>query len=274
MYTATQGMVRVYSGVDASVLWEWRAVDHTRDGLTQFGARLGAGQDINGDGYDDVLVASPKDAPSGNYPLGSVTVFSGRTGELLWRIFSPELSYVTQWLALYGDLNDDGLADFGKGNPDAEPHGAGSGRITVYAGARGDVDRLCPARPDSVGPGARLETSGPIGIGNNGLTLTASGAVPGQFAFFLYGPERPPASLGDARLCLGPPVFRLPGLVKVQLDGSAAKTLDFTEPHLRSGPGRISPGAATVFQLCYRDPDGPGGSGFHLSDALRIRFLP
>jgi hypothetical protein len=46
--------------------------------------------------------------------------------------------------------------------------------------------------------------------------------------------------------------------------------LDLTAPPADAGPGAITAGTSWSFQLWYRDPAGPGGSGFNLSDGLRV----
>jgi hypothetical protein len=65
-WSPTHGMVRVYSGADASILHEWQADVVTSSPYTRFGQRVSGGGDVNGDGYDDVLVAAPDEFDYGN----------------------------------------------------------------------------------------------------------------------------------------------------------------------------------------------------------------
>ena len=59
-----------------------------------------------------------------------------------------------------------------------------------------------------------------------------------------------------------------------QIDGNgqAQRLVDFTSPPAGSGPGQITPGSTWYFQFWYRDPQGPGGTGFNTSDGLEVRF--
>ena len=82
---------------------------------------------------------------------------------------------------------------------------------------------------------------------------------------------------GDGRLCVGSGatgVFRLlppkpsgPGGV-MTWSGLVAMT--------QSNPpvGQIAPGQTWYFQAWYRDPSGPCGSGFNLSNGLQVTFTP
>ena len=59
------------------------------------------------------------------------------------------------------------------------------------------------------------------------------------------------------------------GLRRSNLDGVAWIPVDYAA--LPAG-GAISAGSTWYFQLMYRDPLGPGGSGFNLTDGVRIPF--
>ena len=48
--------------------------------------------------------------------------------------------------------------------------------------------------------------------------------------------------------------------------------LDITDPP--SPSGQITVGSSWNFQFWYRDPAGPGGTGFNLSDGLHAIFCP
>jgi len=270
-FTATHGMVRVYSGLDARILYEWQADEHTVSGGTKMGYRVRGGEDLSGDGVPDVLVSAPYDGNEmGAGPgAGSTLVFSGRTGALLWRVFDPEGSWGVWWMDLLGDIDGDGLSELAMGNPDADHGYDYSGRVWIYRGAVGDAEGFCGARPNSTGAAARIAKSGPIGIEDDFLTLSVSGAVPLALALFFYGAERAPVPFGEGALCIGAPFFRLYPPLSVGLNGSVARALELDQPPLDSGPGQALPGSTWAFQLWYRD-----GLAFNLSDALRIQFLP
>jgi len=269
-YQATQGSVRVYSGVDAHVLLHLEGEDYTHY-YAQFGHRIAGGKDVNGDGTPDILVG----APNGGFVIqGEAFVFSGSTAMIVWRLKGVETGMrLGTGLALLDDTDLDGIADFAIG--DVSSFGLDwNGRVTVYAGARGDAVRYCDTAPNSTGPGASIDLDGPIGIGNNELVLLATGAVPGELGLFFYGEDAVQLPFGDGFRCVGGATFRLGPPQTVGPDGSDLRPLDFTAPPMDSGPGAVTPGSTWSFQHWYRDPQGPGGSGFNLSDALRIQFTP
>src|SRR5262249_31356168 len=72
------GGARVFSGADASVIWTFGGTI-VNDAFGQTVAGLG---DINGDGYDDVIVGTSF-APGAAQP-GYAKVFSGATGAVLY----------------------------------------------------------------------------------------------------------------------------------------------------------------------------------------------
>ena len=119
--------------------------------------------------------------------------------------------------------------------------------------------------------------SGSLAISQNDLTLTSAGGVPGAFGLFLYGPEADSTPFGDGTLCVGPGSAGLFYLFPPELtepDGTLALPLDLAAPPLGSGPGKLTPGSSWNFQCIYRDPAGPGGTGFNLSDAISFVFCP
>ena len=101
------GSVRVFSGVDGSVLYDFEGV---RAG-DQFGRSVSAG-DLNGDGYADLIVGSP----IGDRFLtnrGSVWVFSGFDGSVLYNFDGPmNFSRFGHSVSNAGDTNGDGVPDF------------------------------------------------------------------------------------------------------------------------------------------------------------------
>ncbi len=56
--------------------------------------------------------------------------------------------------------------------------------------------------------------------------------------------------------------------------GDLSRALDLTQPPASAGPGMIGAGEEWNFQFWYRDPTGPGGTGFNFSDGLSVHFCP
>lgn len=271
----TRGAVRIFSGADASLLLEVIGPGSNNMEWTNFGDVIDGGGDVNGDGAGDVLVGAPWE----DLGDGTLTVLSGRTGTLLWKVHSPDPldGWHGRHMTMMEDLTGDGIAEFAHGWGLADHGGLDAGRVTMYAGSPGDAERICVSSPNSAGPGATLHLKGPISAGNNELTLAATGAIPGQAGLFFYGPDVVNQPFGDGILCVGPGnlgLVRLGDAVVVDGAGTAERPVDFQAPPLKSGPKAWTPGSTWTIQFWYRDPAGPGGSGFNTSDAMRVTFTP
>jgi hypothetical protein len=128
----------------------------------------------------------------------------------------------------------------------------------------------CVTSLSSVSDGATLSTSGSTSLAANDLTLRTADAVPSQFGLFFYGPTETGQFFGHGILCVTGGVTRLPVLITDAL-GAAEQDLDVTLP---LHAGQITAGSTWFFQFWYRDPAGPGGTGFNLSDGLNVTFCP
>jgi hypothetical protein len=100
-----------------------------------FGFSVGAAGDVDGDGYDDVIVGAYHYQ---NF-LGRVYVYAGaaagvRADPLFTAVGESENSYFGRSVGTAGDVNGDGHADVVVGAP---AHGDYTGRVYVYAGAVG-----------------------------------------------------------------------------------------------------------------------------------------
>jgi hypothetical protein len=128
-----KGYVRVYSGVDASVL-------HTFSGVGQGQGTLGAAADgagdFDGDGHDDIVVTSGLNGTLGGlFSPGRVRVFSGATGVELFAVTGSESHHQLGFeVAGAGDLDGNGFDDVlasGLLGP------AGTGSVTAWSGPSG-----------------------------------------------------------------------------------------------------------------------------------------
>jgi hypothetical protein len=125
----------------------------------------------------------------------------------------------------------------------------------------------CVTSPNSVGPGARIDSSGTLSCAANDLVLTVSGAVPGQVGLFFCGQGMAQVPFFDGVRCVGDPgtgLVRLGPPLVIERDGTLARPLDIQV----DGEGGFHPGQELNFQFWYRDPAGPGGTGANTSDAL------
>ncbi len=129
----------------------------------------------------------------------------------------------------------------------------------------------CASLPNSTGNAAKLIHSGTLSALLNNLTLITTGCPPDKFGIYFYGPGQTSVPFGDGVLCVGSPYNRLP-LVFTGPNGVGAYSLDYTDP---APPGlHIGPNQTWNFQFWFRDPGGPLGSGFNLSNALELTFCP
>ena len=117
-----------------------------------------------------------------------------------------------------------------------------------------------------------MSSAGSTSVFQNDMELYASGVPANQFGIFFYGPDEASLPLGDGTLCVGAGglgLFRLP-VVLTSVFGIASYTLDYTQPPLDTGSGAVMAGTVMNFQHWYRDPLGPGGTGFNLSNGYEV----
>lgn len=131
------GSAYVYSGEDGSLLYEMNG-DSTGD---QFGLSVASAGDINEDGKAEFIVGAPYADPDGLNTAGSVYVYSGADGSLLYRkngaIADDGLGFSVN---SSGDVNGDGSPDFIIGAWFASPNGlSGAGSVFVYSGSDGSL---------------------------------------------------------------------------------------------------------------------------------------
>jgi len=116
-----------------------------------------------------------------------------------------------------------------------------------------------------------------LSITFNDFSLQVDDAPPAQFSLFFYGAGQTSSPFGDGTLCVsggGLGVFRLGPPAQTDSVGSITRLLDWTASPSSQGPGAATPGSSWNYQLWFRDPAGPGGAGFNLSDALTATLCP
>ncbi len=265
------GTASVFLGPDGALLYVFSG--HSDDMLGTSVTGLG---DIDGDGYDEFAYGRRHDNLF--IHTGSVDVHSGRTGGLLFEIHGDaEDNFFGSAVSDVGDVNLDGVPDLLVGAFREDSNGNAAGRAALFSGTCLAPMAYCASAPNSSGACAVMGFSGSYVHADNDLSLTAGGAVSGQFGVFFYARRVGETPFGDGFLCMNPePVgtFRLNPPVLIDAAGAAMRDLDLMLPPACDGDGFIGSGTEWHFQFWYRDPFGPSGTGFNLSNALSITFCP
>ena len=148
----SSGSARVFSGLDGSILYTFDG-DFFGDFL---GYSVSGAGDVNGDGFDDLIVGAYNAAINGT-ESGYARVYSGVNGSVLHTFnASSRGDWFGYSVSGAGDVNADGFADLMVGAPRDEPRaidigGAKAtdrGSATVYSGVDGSVLRTFFGRSD------------------------------------------------------------------------------------------------------------------------------
>ncbi len=132
------------------------------------------------------------------------------------------------------------------------------------------ASNYCIGGLNSGGTSSTMRFSGTPSLSTNDLVLEAQDATPLQSGLFLYGAVEALIPWGDGFLCVAPPLVRLDVISGDQV-GHYTYALDLNSIP-KHPDGSVIAGSTWLFQLWYRDPGGPGLSGFNTSDGLRVTF--
>lgn len=253
--------VRAYSGMGGSPIY---AKSPPATGIA-FGASLAGLGDVDGDGHDDFAVGAPLDQSS----RGSVFVYSGKTTTLPTHyVGNASGTEFGRCVAAAGDWNGDGAPDVLVGAPRDYSN---FGKVYVYPSLCLDPVAYCATKLNSTGAHASIGWAGGTSIATNHLALSASQCPPNNVGLFYYGTTALQLPFGDGFKCVGGTQFRFKPL-HVDASGNAVQAVDFAIPP--QAGGQITAGSTWFFQFWYRDPGGPLGSNFDLTNALKADCCP
>ena len=127
------GLVMVFSGLDSSLLYQFAG---SAD-FENFGTSVVSPGDMNGDGFDDILVGSPGADPLALANAGAIDIFSGADGSSLLHLDGTATDALFgSAVAALGDITGDGVPDF---MVSEVGRNANDGRVYVYSGLTGTV---------------------------------------------------------------------------------------------------------------------------------------
>ena len=126
------------------------------------------------------------------------------------------------------------------------------------------------------GDGAVMSVCGSSTITDDDLVIRVENVSPQQFGLVFMGPGQQQVPFGNGQLCVGPGglgVFRYParnaGFAGVISEGPGLVAYSQASFGVF---GTITPGQTWNFQGWYRDPFGPCGTSFNLSNAVAVTF--
>ena len=266
-----QGMLQVFQSSDGLPYTPALIGEGAAD---MFATTLSAGGDVNGDGRPDVLIGAPRANPndSGSFYLVSGDEFALGFGapvvvseRIMDEVDGPTTSdFMGRGVLIHPSVDGDA------GDEVVVGRRTSMSQVDVYCGSSWFVYPYCPAAPNSAGPGALLAHQGTTSVSAADFELIATGCPPGVAGLFFYGRTRVRSVFGDGFRCAGGQTVRIQPIASADGTGMARRVLDFSAPYA----AQLVPGASRSIQYWFRDPMGPGGTGFNTSSALSATFQP
>ena len=166
------GLVQLFSGADGSLIREYRSARN----WDRFGHTLAPAGDVNGDGFDDLLIGAPDDDFAG-IGTGSAFVYSGNDGTPLHTLRgSKAWDRFGAAVCSLGAIDFDGRPDFLVGVPRRENGYKEAGAVEMYSGRTGALMMRVPGRARDSFYGTRIVGMGDV-TGDLIPDFAASGVV-------------------------------------------------------------------------------------------------
>ena len=166
------------TGLGATPAW----IKEINQGAAEFGSAVACAGDVNGDGFDDVIIGAPV-ASNGQFQEGRAFVYLGSASGLaslpIWSAESDEaFAGFGATVASAGDVNGDGFDDIVVGAPDATNGEASEGRASVYFGSASGPSTApdWTFESDQAGAAFALSVAGAGDVNGDGYADVAIGA--------------------------------------------------------------------------------------------------
>jgi hypothetical protein len=172
------GSAFVYSGSSGLLLWQF-------DGQAagdQLGRSVSGAGDVDGDGFDDLIVGAIGASPGGMSWAGSANVYSGASGSLIWQFHGQAADdFFGRRVSDAGDVDRDGRADVIVGAVGTSPGGVfWAGSAFVFSGASGNLIWQFDGQSSGDWLGSSVSGAGDVdGDGFDDLIIGAENADPG-----------------------------------------------------------------------------------------------
>ena len=184
--TEGRALLFLASGGTLSTSPAWQVEGNQAHAL--FGDTVAGAGDVNGDGFDDLLVGAPR-WNNGESSEGKAFLYlgsaSGGTTIPAWQLEGNQVSAnLGTALAAAGDVNGDGYADFLVGSSRYDNGNTDEGRVYLFLGSPGTIS-TSPARTfegnaDNAAFGASVGTAGDVnGDGFADFVIGATGIAAG-----------------------------------------------------------------------------------------------
>lgn len=141
--------------------------------------------------------------------------------------------------------------------------------LIVEESCGGPPTVYCATATNSSGLDARISYSGSQSVAAADLRLHVTDCPPNQFTIFFMGQAQTEVPFADGWLCVAGQIWRY-DVTSTGSAGVPSQSIDM----VTSPSTLITVGSTWDFQNWFRDPQGPGGTGSNLSNALEVLFCP